>query len=235
MSLAERVDAVRERITRAASRSGRPPGDVTLVAVSKTHPAEAVREAYACGLRDFGENKVQEAEAKDRDLAELRAAGLRWHMIGHLQSNKAKKAAAFCDVVHSVDGVDLAARLDRAAAEAGRVLPVYVQVDLAREPRKSGVPEDDLFPLLEQAAGLRGLRVEGLMVLPPYAPDPEAARPHFRRLRELKDRARTAGLLVGDGLSMGMTGDFEVAIEEGATIVRVGTALFGERPRPAAS
>ncbi len=227
-----RLQAVRDRIATACARSGRSPSEVTLVGVSKTHPPEAVRAAFAAGLRDFGENRVQEAEAKAEALADLRAAGLRWHLIGHLQGNKAKKAAALFDVVHSVDGAELAARLDRAAAEQGRVLPVLVQVDLAGEATKFGLEESGLFATLESLRAMESLRVEGLMVLPPWFDDPEATRPFFARLRGLRDGAVARGL-GGPGLSMGMSHDFEVAIEEGATIVRVGTAIFGERGGPA--
>lgn len=231
----DRVRAVRERISRAAQRAGRRPEDVTLVAVSKTFPAAAMREAHAAGLREFGENKVQEGERKAAELRDLReGAGLRLHLIGHLQSNKAKKAAACFDVVHSVDSVDLAQKLSRAAVEAGRELQVLVQVDLAHEPTKHGAGEDALFPLLEALRGLAGLRSSGLMVLPPFDLEPEAVRPWFRRLRELREAATARGLLpAGAELSMGMSHDFEIAIEEGATLVRVGTALFGERQRAA--
>jgi len=224
--IAVRVAAVRERIARAASRVGRRPEDVTLVAVSKTFPAPVVREAFAAGLAEFGENKVQEAEGKMKALADL---GLHWHLVGHLQSNKAKKAGLLFDLVHSLDGADLARRLNQVGAERSRSLRVLVQVDLAGEETKFGLPEPDLFPTLQALQSLEWLRVEGLMLLPPYADDPEASRPHFRRLRELRDRALGAGLLRGSQLSMGMSHDFEVAIEEGATIVRVGTAIFGER------
>jgi pyridoxal phosphate enzyme (YggS family) len=227
--IAERVAAVRERIARAAERAGRAPDTVRLVAVSKTHPAERVREAFAAGLRDFGENRVQEAEAKVETLAELRAAGLRWHLIGHLQSNKARRAAALFDVVHSIDSRDLGLRLARLGQEAGRPLRGLVQVDLAGEATKSGLPESDLLPALEALRGAEGLQVEGLMLLPPFLEDPEAVRPYFRRLRELLEQACAGGLLAGRELSMGMSHDFEVAVEEGATLVRVGTALFGER------
>ena len=230
--IAERLQAVRDRIAAACARSGRSPSEVTLVGVSKTHPAELVREAFASGLRDFGENRVQEAEGKVDALAELRAAGLRWHLVGHLQANKARKAAAVFDVVHSVDDVDLGSRLDRAAAEAGRVLPVLVQVDLAGEATKFGLQESSLLATLESLRALSAIRVEGLMVLPPYSDDPQATRPYFERLRGLRDLGVTRGLC-GPQLSMGMSHDFEVAIDEGATYVRVGTAIFGERGGPA--
>jgi len=226
--IAERLQAVRDRIAAACARSGRSPSEVALVGVSKTHPAELVREAFAAGLRDFGENRVQEAEGKVDALAELRAAGLRWHLVGHLQANKAKKAAAVFDVVHSVDDPVLGGRLDRASAEAGRVLPVLVQVDLAGEATKFGLQESSLLATLESLRALSAIRVEGLMVLPPYSDDPQATRPYFERLRGLRDLGVTRGLC-GPQLSMGMSHDFEVAIEEGATLVRVGTAIFGER------
>ncbi len=229
--IAGRVAAVRERIARAAERAGRRPEDVTLLAVSKTHPPERVASAFAAGLRDFGENKVQEAEQKLGPLAELRARGLRWHLVGHLQSNKAKKAAQIFDVVHSVDSAEIARKLEHYSATLGRTLEVLAQVDLAGEETKHGADETHLFPLLEVLRGMKALRPRGLMVLPPLQDDPEALRPYFRRLRELRDQALAQGLLLGSELSMGMSHDFEVAIEEGATIVRVGTALFGERER----
>lgn len=227
--IAERVAAVRERIARAAERAGRSPEAVTLVGVSKTHPAEAVQAAFTAGLRDFGENRVQEAEAKVVGLAGLREQGLRWHLIGHLQANKARRAVALFDCIHSVDGIDLGRRLDGLAREAGRVLPVLLQVDLAGEATKHGIPEKELRPVLETMAGLTSLRADGLMLIPPLADDPEKTRPYFRRLRKLREEAAAAGLLQGADLSMGMSHDYEVAIEEGATLVRVGTALFGER------
>jgi hypothetical protein len=226
--IAERVAAVRERIARAAERASRPPGDVTLVAVAKTHPQEAVRAAFAAGVRDFGENRVQEAEPKAAATADLAAAGLRWHLVGHLQSNKARKAASLFGLVHSVDSLELGRRLARIGVEASRPVRALVQVDLAGEETKFGLPESELLSTLEALRGSEGLRVEGLMLLPPDL-EPEAARPFFRRLRALRDQAHAAGLLAGRELSMGMSHDFEAAIEEGATLVRVGTAIFGER------
>ena len=227
--IAARLQAVRERIATACDRVSRDPAGIRLIGVSKTQPASAIREAFAAGLRDFGENRVQEAETKAALLADLRSAGLRFHLIGHLQANKAKKAAALFDTVHSIDEAGLAARLARAAEDEGRVLPVLVQVDLAGEDTKFGLAENHLLSTLETLRGLAALRVEGLMVLPPYADDPEQARSYFRQLRDLRDRASAFGLLAAGELSMGMSHDFEVAIEEGATMVRVGTALFGER------
>jgi hypothetical protein len=220
--------AVRERLARAAERAGRRPEDVTLVGVSKTHPAARVREAFLAGLTDVGENKVQEAEGKIEALAELRPR-LRWHLVGHLQTNKARRAAALFDLIHSLDGIALATRLEHAAAELRRTLEVLVQVDLAGEATKHGVAEARLFGLLEAVRGLKSVRATGLMILPPLSDDPEDSRPWFRKLRGLRDRARRDGLLLGEHLSMGMSHDFETAVEEGATLVRVGTALFGTR------
>jgi pyridoxal phosphate enzyme (YggS family) len=225
----DRVTAVRERITRAAERVSRTPDEITLVAVSKTHPAEAVREAFAAGVRVFGENRVQEAEPKIGSTTDLAGSGLRWHLVGHLQSNKARRAAGLFDLVQSVDSLDLATRLAGLGAGRGRPVRALVQVDLAGEETKFGLPEAELLPTLEALRGLEGISIEGLMVLPPLFEDPEAARPFFRRLRELRDRAAAADLLAARELSMGMSHDLEVAVEEGATMVRVGTAIFGER------
>lgn len=227
--ISDRVAAVRERIARAAERAARSPDRVTLVAVSKTFPAEAVKAAFEAGVRQFGENRVQEAEAKIEALHDLRDDGLTWHLVGHLQSNKARRAMELFDVVESLDSLDLARRLSRLASEAGRTARTLLQVDLAGEATKFGLPEEEAPAALEEIRGLHELRVEGLMVLPPYREDPEETRPYFQRLRELRDRVARDGLLDGQELSMGMSHDFEVAVEEGATIVRVGTAIFGER------
>jgi len=227
--IADRVAAVRERIARAAARAGRAAGEVTLVAVSKTHPPEAVREAFAAGVRDVGENRVQEAEGKAAALADLKPGGLRWHLVGHLQSNKARKAAALFDWIHSVDGAAIGARLGEAARAEGRPLRALVQVDLAREETKFGLGEEELFGALESLRALPAVKLLGLMALPPFDEDAERVRPYFRRLRALRDRAKERGLLEGGELSMGMSHDLEVAVEEGATLVRVGTAIFGER------
>ena len=226
--VAGRLAAIRARIASAATRSGRPPEAVRLVAVSKTFGADAVRAAYAAGQVDFGENRVQEALAKRADTADL---PLRWHLIGPLQSNKANKIPGAFAGVQSVHSLDLAERLSRAAVAAGTDLPILIQVDLAHEATKSGLDEAELRDLLARARALPGVRVEGLMLLPPYTEDLEQVRPWFRRLRDLRDT------LLGEGtppeqlreLSMGMSHDFEVAIEEGATIVRVGSAIFGSR------
>lgn len=219
---------VRERIAEAAGRRGRPPGDVRLIAVSKTHPLDAIRAAADAGQQDFGENKVQEALQKIAQSADTR---LRWHLIGHLQSNKARKAAAVAHYVHAIDSVDLLRNVDQAAAAAGRTIGVMVQVDLALEETKFGAPEATVPGIFAAAASCTAARMAGLMLLPPLADNPEDARPWFVRLRGVRDRLRDAGV-PGEHLrelSMGMSHDFEVAIEEGATMVRVGTAIFGER------
>jgi pyridoxal phosphate enzyme (YggS family) len=229
--ITERVAAVRERIARAAERASRPPADVTLVAVSKTHPTEAVRAAFAAGVRDFGENRVQEAEPKIAGTSDL--AGVRWHLVGHLQSNKVRRAAALFGLVQSIDSVELAERLARAGEESGREVRGLVEVDLAGEATKYGLPEAELLPALQALRGRAGLRLEGLMLLPPLLEDPEALRPFFRRLRALRDRALGEGFIAAGELSMGMSHDFEAAVEEGATLVRVGTAIFGERRQAA--
>ncbi len=221
-TLVGRIARVLDAIRSAASVAGREPDEVTLVAVSKTHPVEAVRAARAEMLGVFGENKVQEAETK---IEALGRGFAEWHLIGHLQSNKARKAVRLFDVIQSVDSVDLARRLERICAEEGRdELRVFIQVDLGGEATKNGAPESDLPELARFLAGCRHLRLSGLMTIPPYFEDPELVRPYFRRLRELRDR-----FVPGGALSMGMSHDFEIAIAEGATHVRVGTAIFGER------
>jgi len=234
MEIPSRLAAIQKRMESACRRSGRAPSDVTLVAVTKTRSVEEVTRVVEAGVADLGENRVQEAETKIPSLAavETRLGGPpRWHLVGHLQKNKVKKAVALFDRIHSLDSVELGHRIDRAAEEIGKVQPVLVQVDLASEPTKFGLPETELLPTLENLTGLHRLRVEGLMVLPPFVPDPEAVRPYFRRLRELGAEAFGRGLAGGE-LSMGMSHDFEVAIEEGATLIRVGTALFGPRESP---
>jgi pyridoxal phosphate enzyme (YggS family) len=227
VALRARLADVRSRIERAAGRAGRDPASIRLVAVSKTFPADYVRLLADAGQTDFGENKVQEALQKMDQLAGL---PLRWHLLGHLQSNKAKKAARF-DVVHSIDSAGTIAKLDEAVSAEGRTLDVLVQVDLAGEATKHGAREDELAPLFQAARTARSVRVVGLMLLPPAVEDPDAVRPYFRTLRDVRERLLAGGV---DGamlteLSMGMSHDFEVAIEEGATLVRVGTAVFGSR------
>jgi pyridoxal phosphate enzyme (YggS family) len=230
-SIALNLEAVRRRIAAAAGRAGRSPADITLIGVSKKMPAERVREAVAAGLVDLGENRVQEARDKIASIGE----GPRWHLVGHLQGNKANLAARLFNFVHSIDTPDLLRRLEAAAAREGRSIEALVQVDLAGEESKFGADEAALEGILTEAEGCRSVAVRGLMILPPFADDPESARPWFRRLRALLEEARQLHPALDlRHLSMGMTGDFEVAIEEGATMVRVGTALFGERPGTAA-
>ncbi len=228
--LAENLARVREDMADAARRAGRDPGDVALVAVSKTHPAADVAALFAAGQRVFGESYVQEAEAKRAELAQL---PLEWHFVGGLQRNKAKFVAGEYALVHGLDSARLAEALARKALERGRVQDVLVQVNLGREEQKSGVLEEDLPGLAEAVMGLEGLRLTGLMLLPPFFDDPERARPFFARARELhQDLERRLGVSLPH-LSMGMTGDFQAAVEEGATLVRVGTRIFGSRPRKA--
>jgi len=220
----ERLAEVQRRIVAAAARSGRPASAVALVAVSKTMPVEAVKEAIVAGVTMLGENRVQEAREK---VAALPAA-VQWHLIGHLQTNKAKVAAGLFDRIHSLDSIRLADELDRHAEEAGRRLRCLVQVNVGGEVQKNGASEEEVRPLLAAAGRLPHIVIEGLMTIPPFLPDPEAVRPYFRRLRTLRDKLATEGFSLPD-LSMGMTQDFEVAIEEGATLVRIGTAIFGPR------
>jgi pyridoxal phosphate enzyme (YggS family) len=229
--IAARIAEIRERLARAAEGAGRDPASVTLVAVSKTHSADAVREAVGAGLTEFGENRVQEGEAKAQALADLRPR-VHWHLIGHLQANKVRKALGFADVVHSVDSLALAERLDRIAGEMGRTVEALVQVDLAGEATKTGVPADEAEALVRDAGAMTYLRLAGLMLMPPYEEDPERARSYFRRLRTMRDDLVARGLLARGELSMGMSHDLDVAIQEGATIIRVGTAIFGERSYP---
>lgn len=227
--LAKNLAAVRERIAIAATRAARDAAEIKLVAVSKTHPAEILRNAIGAGASVLGENKVREAEAK---IAELGRHAAQWHLIGHLQSNKARRAVQLFDVIHSVDSVELATRLERICIEIGRdELSIFVQVDLAGEETKSGIAESDLPELVEYLKTCKHLRFDGLMVLPPFFDEPEATRPFFKRLRAVRDDLASRNLFSnGRGeLSMGMSHDFEVAIEEGATVVRVGTAIFGAR------
>ncbi len=224
--IAANVERVRERIARAAERAGRRPADVLLIGVSKTVEVERIRAAVAAGVTALGENRVQEAKAKVDALGRPAA----WHLIGHLQTNKVKDALDLFDVIHSVDRLELARELDRRAAARGKVVDVLLQVNVAAEASKGGVGPDAVGESLDAIGKLAHLRVRGLMTIPPEAERPDDARPWFRRLRELAERH---GL---PELSMGMSGDFEVAVEEGATMVRVGTAIFGPRPvRPAAA
>ena len=211
---------VQEAVARACARAGRSPDHVLLIAVSKTVDAERIRLAIAAGVAALGENRVQEA----REKIEALGRPVPWHLIGSLQTNKAKEAARLFDWIHSVDRLELARELSRRAHGAERTLDVLLQVNLGDEPQKGGVAPAEVKVLQEAMAGLPGLRVRGLMAIPPVTESPERTRPYFRRLRELRDEL---GL---EHLSMGMSADFEVAIEEGATMVRVGTAIFGARP-----
>ena len=226
--IASNLAGVRGRLEQAARVAGRNPATIRLVAVSKTFPGDAVRAAFAAGQVDFGENRVQEALQKIRETAELHT---RWHLVGHLQTNKARKVAGPFAYVHSIDSLDLLAAVDKAAADAKAAPKLLIQVDLAGESTKFGAPEADVPALIEAASRLQCAEVVGLMVLPPYAEDPEQARPWFRQLREIRDRLIASGAPPERlrELSMGMSHDFHVAIEEGATIVRVGTAIFGTR------
>ena len=226
--LKERLEAVEERIARAAARAGRRREDVTLLAVTKKFPAATIAAAAGLGIRDFGENYVQEFEGKREALAGL--TGVRFHLIGHLQANKARKAVELFDVVQTVDSARLADRLNQAASErlgeaASTPLDVMIEVKLSPEEAKAGVSPEDLPQLIEAVHGCADLRLRGLMTMPPWSDDAEPSRPYFRRLRELAAKHALPGL------SMGMSHDFEVAIEEGATLIRVGTALFGPRRR----
>ena len=227
--LAQRLGSVRARIDECADRVGRSPNEITLVAVSKTHPPELIREAIAAGVTDLGENRVQEAETK---IPELRDAKVRWHLIGHLQSNKARRAVELFDVIHSVDSVSLAQRLERICHEVERAeLPLMVQVDLGHEATKTGADERDVPEIVACLKQSERLRLVGLMTMPPFFDDPEKARPFFRRLRNMRDELQRQGAF-GEHrgeLSMGMTHDYEIAIQEGATILRIGTAIFGQR------
>ena len=230
--LRARLAQVRSRVEQSARRAGRDAAEITLVAVSKTHPAALVARAVAAGAQDLGENRVQEAEAKATEVERLAGARPRWHLIGPLQSNKARRAVRLFDVIHTVDSAELVARLERLCEEEGRgELPVLAQLSLADEPTKSGATEDELPRLVEGFAACARVRLAGLMTMPPFFEEAERARPYFRRLRELRDGLRAAGAFGGGAgeLSMGMSHDFEVAIAEGATLVRVGTAVFGER------
>ena len=227
-AIPDRLADVRARIARSAGRAGRDPSTIRLVAVSKTFSADYVRAAAAAGQIDFGENKVQEALAK---MDATRDLPLRWHLIGHLQTNKAKRAGGRFDAVQSVDSEPLLERINEGASAAGRIVEVLVQMDLAGEITKFGASEPAVRGIFEASRQLAGVRIKGLMIIPPAADDPEEARPWFARLRAIRDRLRLDGIpgpMLCE-LSMGMSHDFEVAVEEGATIVRVGSAIFGSR------
>jgi hypothetical protein len=239
MLIAENIARVRERIAAAARRAGRNADEITLMGVSKTFPVAPIREAYAAGLRIFGESRVQEFAAKAAALRDL--GGAEWHLIGHLQSNKTAKAAELFDAVDSVDSARMAEKLNACAESAGKTLSVLIEINVGGESAKSGVApgshqnenEDELERILQGAPRWRNLKIRGLMTVPPYTEDPEGSRPYFRQLRQIRDRiaARALPQIGAAVLSMGMSHDFEVAIAEGSTCVRVGTAIFGERAR----
>ncbi|OFW10642.1 MAG: YggS family pyridoxal phosphate enzyme [Acidobacteria bacterium RIFCSPLOWO2_12_FULL_59_11] len=230
VDIAANAARILQQIAESASRAGRDPASVRLVAVTKTFPPEKIQQAYGCGLRDFGENRVQEFCQK---LPHLNLPGATFHLIGHLQSNKVQQAMAF-DWIQTLDSERLALRLQQAAASADKKIPVLIEVKLSAEAAKTGALESDVPRLASLVASLDRLELRGLMTIPPYTPDPEESRPYFRRLRELRDRWQEAGCAPLRELSMGMSHDFPIAIEEGATLVRIGTAIFGSRNSPAA-
>ncbi|MGE5052636.1 MAG: YggS family pyridoxal phosphate-dependent enzyme [Acidobacteriota bacterium] len=234
MSTSDNIASIRQRIESAAKRAGRKPEDIALMAVAKTHPPERIRQAYAAGIRWFGENRVQEWARKAGTLQDLPEA--RWHMIGHLQSNKASNAVALFDAIDSVDSVKLAEKLHAAAQNQNKKIAALIEVNVGGEQAKNGVAPDsqDLEALLLSAPRFEALEFHGLMTVPPFTDDAQGSRPYFRRLREIRDtiaRRKLPGISM-EVLSMGMSHDFEVAVEEGSTCVRVGTAIFGKRPQP---
>ena len=236
MSIADNISAIRERMALAAAKVGRSPDSITLMGVSKTVESERIKEAYAAGIRVFGENRVQEFGEKSAALADPKDA--KWHLIGHLQSNKSNKAVELFHAIDSVDSLRLAERLNEAAKQSGKKLPVLIEIKVGEEESKAGIPLDspELDTLLLAAPQLENLQIRGLMTVPPFTEDPQGARTYFRLLRDLRDTIALRKLpgIHMDVLSMGMSHDFEVAIEEGSTCVRVGSAIFGGRPNPAA-
>ena len=227
--LGERFANIKRRIQQSLHHARRSADDVTLIAITKTHPTSIIKEVIALGAADLGENRVQEAEPK---IIELGRSKARWHLVGHLQANKARRAVKLFDVIHSLDSIELTQRLNRLCIEEEREkLPVLIQVDLGMETTKSGVSETDLDELVAQVGKCEYLELTGLMTLPPFFDDAEHARPYFRKLASIRNKLADAGSFGNSRgeLSMGMTHDFEVAIEEGATMVRIGTAIFGER------
>jgi len=226
--LVKRIQNIKKRIEEAADRCGRDPSSVLLVAVSKTIPVDRVKEAIEAGVTVLGENYIQEAREKFNRLATYPVS---WHFIGHLQSNKAKYAVRLFDLIHSVDSLKLARELNKQAQKNAKIQNILIQINISKESSKSGADAANVLDLMNQVCHLENLSVKGLMTMPPFFNDPEKARPYFSALRNLRDRIRQAAPpeITLDELSMGMTGDFEVAIEEGATLVRIGTAIFGER------
>lgn len=231
MLLLENIKNIYRKISSAAIRSGRNPFDVKLVTVTKTVDIERIKDAIDLGLRTFGENKVQEAQKKIAECeAKCADCGIEWHMIGHLQKNKAKAAVQLFDLIHSLDSVGLAEEINKYADKACKIMRVLIEVKLSGEESKHGVSREDVMQLIEAVSRMKNLRLEGLMTMPPFFENPEMARPFFRELREVRDKAERSGYKLPE-LSMGMSNDFEVAILEGATIVRIGTGIFGERIR----
>ncbi len=231
-AFSERLTEIKQRIAAACARAGRAPSEITLVAVSKTVPASRIQTAIEAGVRVLGENRVQEAETKITELREETSRHhIEWHLIGHLQTNKARRAVELFDVVQSVDSLKLAERLNHIAEEMGKQLPVFIEVNLGAEESKAGVEPAEVLPLAERASKFTHLQLRGLMAVPPFLDEAEDVRPFFRRLRELRDEARRGGIVNEQfgALSMGMSHDFHIAIEEGATLVRIGTAIFGAR------
>jgi pyridoxal phosphate enzyme (YggS family) len=228
VSLSENLEKIQQRITGACARSGREPGSVTLLAVTKSQPPEVVREAADCGQALFGENKIQEAKAK----IPLCPGRLRWHFIGHLQSNKCRDAVELFEMIQSVDSLSLAQEINKRAGQAAKTMPILLEINVAGEASKFGYQPEKLLAELKEINALQRIEIQGLMAVPPWSAEPEKSRPYFRQLRELKQKCEQILGVSQPHLSMGMSGDFEIAIEEGATMVRVGTALFG--PRPAA-
>jgi pyridoxal phosphate enzyme (YggS family) len=231
VSLADNLDSIQQRITSACERAGRTRDSVTLLAVTKTHPPETIREAVNIGLTYFGENKIQEAKAKIPNCP----GKARWHFIGHLQSNKCRDAVELFEMIQGVDSLAIAQEINKRAEQAAKTMPILLEINVAGEGSKFGYQPEQMLADLKAINALPRLEIHGLMAIPPYTPLPEKARPYFQKLRELKQQAEAVLGAPLTHLSMGMSGDFEVAIEEGATIVRIGTALFGERNRKPAS
>ena len=229
MGIINALSKVHEKIDRAALKAGRLPDDIKLVAVSKTVGTDKIIEAVKAGVLVLGENRVQEATEKVQDIGlQTKGKKIEWHLIGHLQKNKSKTAVQLFDLIHSLDSPELADILDKYCGQIGKKQRVLIQVKISDEATKHGVPEKDLMGLIEKVKNLDNLELEGLMTIPPFFSDPEKTRPYFSRLRQLEDAATSKGFVLPE-LSMGMSGDYEVAIEEGSTMVRVGTAIFGER------
>jgi pyridoxal phosphate enzyme (YggS family) len=227
--IAHNIQSIRERMARAAASCGRSPEEIALLAVSKTFPIESISRAAEAGIDKFGENRVQEAESKIPYFP--KTLRLEWHLVGHLQTNKTRRAAELFDVIHSLDSIKLAARLNQSSLEFGKTLSVLLQVNLAGEETKFGADPDHIRDIIEAMAGFEGVRLDGLMTIPPFFENPDKVRPYFAKLRELREKLESEhpGCLGQKHLSMGMSHDFEEAIREGATILRIGTAVFGPR------